>query len=46
VRLRGKPDREQLLGRPFSARVGAMQLMLSERVDGKLTYTEQFSVRA
>ncbi|NLD60538.1 MAG: RNA 2',3'-cyclic phosphodiesterase [Clostridiales bacterium] len=46
VHLNSKPDRDHLLGRPFSARADAMRLMRSERIDGKLTYTEQFSVRA
>lgn len=34
------PDPEWLMGRPFSMRARTVSLMLSERTDGRLTYTE------
>ena len=33
-------DREKVLGMPFATETDAISLMLSERVDGKLVYTE------
>lgn len=45
-RLRETPDKAQLLGAPFSASADRVSLMLSERVAGRLTYTEQFKVFA
>lgn len=39
VRLSQMPDRAALLGQPFFAPVHSMSLMLSHRVDGRLTYT-------
>ena len=46
VLLHRQPDRGALLDAPFSARADAICLMLSERVGGRLTYTEQYAVRA
>lgn len=46
VRTRQRPDGEALLGTPFSTGIRTVSLMLSERVGGTLTYTEQFSVAA
>lgn len=46
VRLREKPDCRPLPGEPFSTEIRTISLMLSERIDGRLTYTEQFSVSA
>ena len=37
-----KWDKKELLPEPFSTRADHMSLMLSERVDGKLTYTELY----
>lgn len=42
VRLNSQPDRNALLGVPFSTSADAISLMRSERVGGKLTYTEQY----
>lgn len=44
VRLHREPDKNQLLGTPFTTTADTVSLMLSERVDGKLTYTELYSV--
>lgn len=46
VRLRERPNTQTLLGAPFSTEIRTVSLMLSERVGGTLTYTEQFSVAA
>lgn len=42
VRLTARPDRSTLLKSPFTARVGAISLMRSERIGGRLTYTELY----
>lgn len=42
VRLAARPDRGTLLGKPFAAQAGAVSLMCSERIGGRLTYTEQY----
>jgi len=41
---RPSPDKAQLLGKPFFTEADTVSLMLSERIDGKLTYTELYSV--
>lgn len=46
VRLRTEPDERALLGTPFTAKADAVSLMRSERVNGKLTYTPQYTVGA
>lgn len=46
MRLETGPDCRAVLGEPFSARTESVSLMLSERVGGRLTYTEQYSVAA
>lgn len=46
LRLRETPDKAQLLGAAFSTREDKISLMLSERVAGRLTYTEQYKVLA
>lgn len=46
VRLHRQPDRRALLGAPFSAHADAVSLMLSERIGGRLVYTEQYAVHA
>ena len=40
----GKLSTEDLLPEPFSTEVDAISLMLSERINGKLTYTEIYRV--
>ena len=45
VRLNTPPDRSRLLGVPFAYRADRISLMLSERIGGMLTYTEQYAVR-
>lgn len=42
VRLTRPPDRAELLGNPFNAYVDTMSLMRSQRLWGRLTYTELF----
>lgn len=44
VTLKREPDKNALLGAPFITNVDTVSLMLSERVNGKLTYTELYSV--
>lgn len=44
VELQAVPDCTALLGDSFSADVNTMNLMCSERIDRKLTYTEQYKV--
>lgn len=46
VRLQTEPDERALLGAPFTAKADAVSLMLSERVDGRLAYTPQYTVGA
>lgn len=46
VRLQAQPDRAALLGMPFTASADRISLMRSERIQGKLTYTEQYTVTA
>lgn len=41
-----KPDRDAILGEPFSTEADAMCLMLSERVQGRLCYRELFCRKA
>lgn len=41
-----EPDRRALLGEPFAAHADTISLMLSHRIDGRLTYTKQYAVRA
>jgi len=45
VVLRAAPNRIQLLGSTFATRADTISLMLSHRVNGKLTYTEQYAVQ-
>lgn len=40
------PDKERLLGCPFTTTADAVSLMLSEQTKGKLTYTELYAVYA
>lgn len=42
VRLTRPPDRAALLGNPFAAHVDAMSLIRSQRLQGRLIYTELF----
>jgi len=42
VQLTTQPDRNALLGESFSTQVSTVSLMCSERVGGRLTYTEQY----
>jgi len=42
VRLNAQPAQEDLLLEPFEAQVNGITLMLSERINGKLTYTPQY----
>lgn len=42
VRLPQQPDERALLGSPFTTQAQAISLMLSHRVGGTLTYTEQY----
>lgn len=44
VVLRNKLEQDALLGSQFSTEADAISLMLSERIDGKLTYSELYSV--
>ncbi|MFR1801485.1 MAG: 2'-5' RNA ligase family protein, partial [Faecalispora jeddahensis] len=46
VRLHQEVDRGAILGAPFDTSVDTISLMRSERPNGVLTYTEQYSVRA
>lgn len=46
LRFREVPDKAQLLGTAFSTTADRLSLMLSERVGGRLTYTEQYKVFA
>jgi len=46
VKFKVEPDYCAILSEPFIARTNSISLMLSERIGGKLTYTEQFSVTA
>lgn len=42
VRLTTQPEYSTLLGAAFSTRASAVSLMRSERINGRLTYTEQY----
>ncbi len=42
MRMTARPDRDALLQNPFDTRVEAISLMRSERVRGRLTYTELY----
>ena len=44
VVLGNEPDKNRLLGKPFATNTDTVSLMLSERIDGKLIYTEQYAV--
>lgn len=44
VELSKVPDESKLLWAPFATNTNTVSLMLSERVNGKLTYTEQYAV--
>lgn len=46
VRLRREVDSGAIAGAPFDASVNAVSLMRSERLNGVLTYTEQYTVHA
>lgn len=46
VRLQAQPDRAALLGAPFTASADRISLMRSERVRGKIAYTEQYAAAA
>lgn len=46
VRLQQEVNRGTILGAPFDTSVDTISLMRSERPNGVLTYTEQYSVRA
>lgn len=46
VRLHQNPDRNSLLSTPFKTDIDAISLMCSERIHGKLIYTEQYRVVA
>lgn len=39
TKLFKEPDRESIMGTPFSTQVSAISLMQSERIDGRLTYS-------
>lgn len=43
--LHREPNQADLLGAPFEASAGTLSLMCSHRVNGILTYTEQYAVR-
>lgn len=42
VLLNRKPDLNELLGAPFATEAHTISLMLSERINGRLTYTERY----
>lgn len=42
VRLTAQPDLNMLLDKPFTAQISAVSLMRSERIGGRLTYTELY----
>lgn len=42
IHLTEQPDPNWLLGQSFSSQADAISLMLSQRVNGKLVYTEQY----
>lgn len=46
LRLREAPDKARLLGTAFSTTADRLSLMRSERVAGRLTYTERYAVFA
>lgn len=46
LKLRAAVDKNQLLGERFSTTADRLSLMCSERVEGRLTYTEQYKVFA
>lgn len=46
VMLHDKLNQDTLLGSQFSAEADTMSLMLSERINGKLTYSELYNVSA
>lgn len=46
VVLQKEPDKDMLLGTPFDTAVDTVSLMLSEHLNGKLTYTELHAVKA
>lgn len=44
VVLDKEADRNKLIGAPFATKADTVSLMLSERIAGQLTYTEQYAV--
>lgn len=44
VVLDKEPDRNKRIGAPFATNADTVSLMLSERIAGQLTYTEQYAV--
>ena len=40
----GRIEKDELLPQKFTAKVSSVQLMLSQRINGRLTYTPKFSV--
>ena len=46
VVLMEEPDKNKLLEAPFSTDADSVSLMLSEKKDGKLTYTQQYAAYA
>ena len=46
VRLEAEPDCRSILGESFFTQADSVSLMLSERIGGRLTYTEQYRVTA
>lgn len=46
VCLQAQPDRAALLGAPFTAGADRISLMRSERIQGRLVYTEQYTAAA
>lgn len=46
VSLSSNPDQKNLLGAPFTAYADTVSLMLSQRISGRLIYTEQYAVQA
>jgi 2'-5' RNA ligase len=46
VVLKQEPDKSMLLGETFSTRTDTVSLMLSERIEGKLIYTQRYAVQA
>ncbi|MGI6748512.1 MAG: RNA 2',3'-cyclic phosphodiesterase [Anaerovoracaceae bacterium] len=46
VKLEDKQENIKILKEPFNTVANKISLMLSHRIDGKLTYTEQYSVQS